>query len=471
MFKRVLVANRGEIAIRIIKALKELGITSVAMYSDTDKDSTHCMYADIVYSLNGTTLQDTYINIQKIFDIAKNARVDAVHPGYGFLSQNENFVRLLEQNDITFIGPDSNSIKILSDKVLTKKLLSSKGIPILYEGLNAVKNIFEAFELVEEIGFPVIVKSLHGNAGCGIGIASNSTELLKVFEKSINHEFFTRGDSGVIIEKYFENAKHIEVQILGDRYGNIIHLGERDCSIQRRFQKIIAESPSAGISEKVRQEVLDLSIQIAKEIHYQSIGTVEFIHADGKTYFLHINTTIPVDHPVTELLTGIDIVKNQIKIAASEKLSIKQDDIIFKGHALECRIFAEDPFNNFSPSPNKIVRYNLPGGKDVRIDSGVHFDYEVSPYFEPMLSKLTVLGENRTEAISKMRRALDEYIISGPSTNIPYLKALIDSEIFLNGSYKTNFVREQIRIMDIAKAVFLFDQNKNESPDVFEAVG
>ncbi len=456
MFKKVLVANRGEIAVRIIRALRELEIPSVAIYSDTDKNSLHSLYADYSFSLNGYRANETYMNMEKILNIALRENVDAVHPGYGFLSENEEFAYMLEQSGITFIGPDSKTIELMGNKIAAKKMMKEAGVPIVPGSVGAVECLEEALGIAESIGYPLLIKAAAGGGGIGMKIVRNAEELSEMFERVQKQAASVFGDKSVFLEKGLENAKHIEFQILADKHGNIVHLGDRECSIQRRYQKIVEESPAPTIDNDTRNKMGEVAVAIGKTVGYSSAGTVEFIFCDGKFYFLEMNTRLQVEHPVTEMLTGIDIVKSQIKIAAGIALPFKQDEIVFRGHAMECRICAEDPFNGFMPSPNIITGYRSPGGIGVRVDSGVHYNFEVSTYFDSMISKLVVWGENRKEAISRMRRALYEYIILGPVTNIPYLSAVMENSVFRSGEYNTKFVEQEKDVFEIAKK---FDMN------------
>ncbi len=451
MFKKVLVANRGEIAVRIIRALKEMGILSVAVYSDADRSSLHTQYADYAYSLNGDRSIDTYMNIEKIIKIATDTGVDAIHPGYGFLSERETFARAVEEAGITFIGPDSKVIQLMGDKIAARKLMQSLGVPIVRGSKRAISQSGDARKLAEKIGYPVLIKAAAGGGGMGMRVAYGPEELEQMLENVRNHAASVFGDSSVFIEKYIERPRHIEVQILGDKYGNIVHLGERECSIQRRHQKIVEESPSSVITPDIREKMGAAATAIARAVNYHSAGTVEFIYDKGEFYFLEMNTRVQVEHTITEMLAGIDIIKTQIRIAAGEQLSFKQQDISFRGHALECRICAENPLNGFIPSPGVITEYSAPGGFGLRVDSGVYSGYEVSTYYDSMLSKLISWGNDRNEAISRMQRALNEYVIAGPKTNIPYLWAVMGSNDFRCGNISTKFIEEHEHLFDEAR--------------------
>lgn len=451
MFKKVLIANRGEIAIRIIRALKELGIQSVAIYSNADKESLHCLYADHAYPLDGDRALDTYMNIEKIIKIAIDSGSEAIHPGYGFLAEKEEFARAVERNGMVFIGPHSSVIESMGNKIAARNRMKELGVPIVPGTSDAVSDFNEAKRIADKIGYPVLIKAAAGGGGIGMRLVKNPEDLEKAIGSVKSQAGSVFGDESVFVEKYLEKARHIEFQVLADKYGNVVHLGDRECSIQRRHQKIIEESPSTALSRDLRKKMGQASVKIARTIKYQSAGTIEFIYSDGKFYFLEMNTRLQVEHPVSELLTGIDIVKTQIKLAAGEPLPFKQRDIRFTGHAIECRICAEDPLNGFMPSPNKITAYRSPGGIGVRVDSGVHYNYEVTAYYDSMISKLIVWGQNRQEAIARMKRALSEYIIMGPSTNIPYLRAVMDNNAFKSGDISTKFVEEHKYLFDIAK--------------------
>lgn len=466
MFKKVLVANRGEIAIRVIRALREMEIESVAIYSDSDKDSMHAMYADYAYALQGDSAGSTYMNTDKILQIAKHAGVDAVHPGYGFLSENENFAKLLEDNGIVFIGPSSKTIELMGNKIAARKMMAEAGVPTVPGSKGAVTAFEEAKEVADRIGYPVLIKAAAGGGGVGMRVVENGDELEEKLERAQQQAGSVFGDPSVFIEKYITNTRHIEIQVLADKYGNIVHLGERECSIQRRHQKIIEESPSAALNEEIRNKMGQVAVKIAEIAEYYSTGTVEFIFSDGEFYFLEMNTRLQVEHAVTEMVTGLDLVKLQIKVAAGQKLPFTQKDVEFRGHAIECRICAEDPFNGFMPSPNMITAYRSPGGIGVRVDSGVHYNYEISSFYDSMISKLIVWGSDRKDAILRMRRALREYIIFGPKTNIPYLRAVMNSAKFMSGDINTKFVEEQQYLFDDAKVIHEKQQKKYE--DIFK---
>lgn len=453
MFRKVLIANRGEIAIRIIRALRELDITSVAVFSDVDRDSLHTMCANLAYPLHGNRAVDTYMHIDKLIKLAQNIGVDAIHPGYGFLAEKEEFARACEDAGIVFIGPESESIKLMGNKIAARKLMTASGVAVVPGTEDAVLEASEAEKIAEEIGYPVLIKAAAGGGGVGMKVVSAPEEMAETMERVQQQAGSVFGDRSVFIEKCIEQPRHIEIQILADQCGNIVHLGERECSIQRRYQKIIEEAPSTALTPAIRDEMACAALKAAQAVNYRGAGTVEFIYSNNEFYFLEMNTRIQVEHTVTEMYTGVDLVKNQIMIATGEPLPFKQEDIKFTGHVIECRICAEDPLNGFLPSPKKIIGYYEPGGFGVRVDSGVYPNYDVTTYYDSLLSKLLVWGENRDEAIARMRRALREYVIVGPKTNIPYLRAVMESPAFQRGEITTAFVKEQIHLFEDAKVL------------------
>lgn len=453
MFKKVLIANRGEIALRVIRGLKELGISSVAIYSDPDVNSLHALQADAAYPLNGDHVLDTYMNIEKIIKIAQASGADAIHPGYGLLSEKEEFAKAVEAAGITFIGPASTVIAKMGDKIEARNMMLAIDVPIVPGTQEPVKDVEFAKTFAKKIGYPILIKAAAGGGGMGMRVASRPEELEDSLARVQQQAGSIFGDSSVFIEKYIERARHIEIQILADKHGNVVHLGERECSIQRRHQKIVEESPSVAIDPALRQRMGEAAVKIAKAVKYAGAGTIEFIFSNGEFYFLEMNTRIQVEHPVTEMLTGIDIVKNQIKIAEGEELAFTQEDIKFTGHVIECRICAEDPLNGFKPSPSRIMAYHAPGGIGVRVDSGVQLNYEISTFYDSMISKLIVWGSTRDEAIARMHRALQEYIILGPKTNLSYLTAIMENSVFQKGDLSTKFVEEHPYLFDTAKII------------------
>lgn len=451
MFKRVLVANRGEIAVRVIRALKEMGIESVAVFSDADKNAIHTLLADYAYALNGNRAADTYMNIDKILNIAKVAGVDAIHPGYGFLSERPKFANAVEEAGFTFIGPKSDIIQLMGDKIEARKLMLSIGVPVVRGGNSAINSYEEAEDIAAKIGYPVLVKASAGGGGMGMKVAYNDSELkdaLEIVQKSALSLF---SDDSVFVEKYIERPRHIEVQVIGDNHGNYVHLGERECSIQRRHQKVVEEAPSTVLTPELREKIGEMAVSIARSVKYNSVGTVEFIYDNGEFYFLEMNTRVQVEHTISEMITGVDIVKTQIEIASGKPISISQDDIKFNGHAIECRICSEDYANSFVPSPEKITGYIAPGGLGVRLDSGVTAGYEITSFYDSMIAKLIVWGNDREEAINRMSRALSEYIITGPKTTIPFLWAIMNNTDFRSQDISTKFIEEHQDLFVIAK--------------------
>ncbi|XRO75388.1 acetyl-CoA carboxylase biotin carboxylase subunit [Methanocaldococcus sp. 28A] len=444
MFNKVLIANRGEIAIRIIRACWELGIKTVAVYSEADKKALHVSLADEAYCIGKPPAAKSYLNINAILNVAEKAKVDAIHPGYGFLAENAEFARAVKKAGFEFIGPNPDAIEAMGSKINAKKIMKKAGVPLIPGSEGAVEDVDEAIEIAEEIGFPVVVKASAGGGGMGMSVAYNKEELKEVMESARNIAKSAFGDPTVFIEKYLENPRHIEIQLLGDKHGNIIHLGDRECSIQRRHQKLIEEAPSPIMTEELRERMGEAAIKAGKAINYDSAGTVEFLYENGNFYFLEMNTRIQVEHTVTEQVTGIDLVKAMIRIAAGEELSIKQEDVKIRGHAIECRINAEDPLNDFVPCPGKIKLYRSPGGPGVRIDSGVCGGAEIPPYYDPMIAKLITYGNSREEAIARMRRALKEYVIVGVTTNIPFHRAVLEEENFLKGNISTHYVEQNM---------------------------
>jgi len=441
MFKRVLVANRGEIAVRVIYALRELGIESVAIYSEADKDSLHVELADYAVCVGPPPPQDSYLNFSRIMSAAVVSGVDAIHPGYGFLAENPDFADLVEKSGFIFIGPSSRHVQFMGDKIEAKRLMKEAGVPVLPGTENPVGSLSEARNIVRDIGLPVIIKAASGGGGRGMRIVRNPDALEKAFSMAQKEAEISFGDPRVYIEKYIENPRHIEVQIAADQHGNIIHLGERECSIQRRHQKLLEESPSPAVDENLRTKMGEAAIKGAQAINYHSLGTMEFLlDEDGNFYFMEMNTRIQVEHPVTEWVTGIDLVKMQILIAMGEKLSHTQKEINFKGHAIEVRINAEDPDNGFIPNPGKIEFLHFPGGPGVRIDTHIYQGYTIPPYYDSLIGKLIVHDEDRSSAIKRLYRALEETIIKGVKTTVPFYLKLLENEDFQKGNIDTHFL-------------------------------
>lgn len=444
-FKKILVANRGEIAIRVMRAARELGIKTVAIFSDCDRTSLHVRYADEAYPLGGNLPSETYINMEKILNIAKKCGADAIHPGYGFLAENDEFARECEERGIKFIGPSPETMKKMGDKVEARKTAERANVPIIPGTKEAVNDVKEAIKVAREIGYPVMLKAKAGGGGKGMRLVKSDDEMESAFRLASSEAKSAFGDPSLYIEKALLNPKHIEVQIIGDEYGNIIHLFERDCSIQRRHQKIVEESPSPNITDEMRNKIIASAVKVAKEAGYTNAGTVEFLVDGENYYFLEVNARLQVEHPITERLTGVDIVKLQIKVAEGNKLELSQDDVKRAGHAFEFRIYAEDPFNNFVPSPGKVKKIFLPGGFGVRVDTGIYEGFEVPIYYDPILMKVIVWDKTRELAIEKAKRSLKELNIIGIRTNLPFHLWLLTQEEFIKGNYSTKFVDEKFR--------------------------
>jgi acetyl-CoA carboxylase biotin carboxylase subunit len=441
MFKKILIANRGEIAVRIIRACHEMGIKVVAIYSETDKDAMHVKLSDEAYCIGKTAVKDTYLNVQNILSVAIHTKAEAIHPGYGFLSENTDFAKMCEEFGITFIGPNPDIINQIGDKSNARDTMKSAGVPIVPGSDGEIEHIEEAIEIAKNIGYPVIVKASAGGGGKGMRVVNSKDELISSIETAQKEAQNYFGNPMVYIEKYLEYTRHVEIQLVGDNYGNVVHLGERDCSIQRRHQKLVEESPSPALNEDLRNAMGQSAVRVAKAINYNSVGTVEFLlDEDNNFYFMEMNTRIQVEHGVSEMITGIDLLKEQIAIAAGEKLSFTQDDVKINGCAIECRINAEDPAMNFIPTPGKINNYIAPGGIGIRIDSAVYTGYVIPPFYDSMVSKVIAWGRTREEAISRMKRALDEFVIDGVKTTIPFHKKLMDNETFRKGNFNTKFL-------------------------------
>ena len=462
MIRKVLIANRGEIAIRLMRACRELGIKSVAVYSDADKDALFARYADEAYYIGPSPASKSYLNIKAIISAAQECGADAIHPGYGFLSENPNFAYACEKAGIKFIGPSSHVIALMGNKVEARRHMKKAGVPVMPGTEECVTEFCMARDTAIEIGYPVIIKPAGGGGGIGMIIAHNDEELEKALQQSRAIANTTFGLADVYIEKYIANPRHIEFQIIGDSFGNVIHLGERECSIQRRRQKMIEECPSPALTPEVRAEMGAIAVKAAMAIRYEGAGTIEFIYDKGRFYFLEMNTRIQVEHPVTEMITGMDIAKEQILIAAGHTLSTKQEDIRLNGWAIECRINAEDPLNDFAPSHGKLVGYRSAGGIGIRVDSGVHTRYTIPYFYDPMISKLCAWGRDRDEAIQRMRRALYESIIIGVKTNIPFLKAVLQNPRFIAGDLGTQFITRETSLLDDMKRIMEVEQPLEE---------
>ena len=439
MFKKILIANRGEIAVRIIRACKEWGISTVAVHSDVDKESMHVKLADESVCIGSSQPLSSYLNIPSILSAIELTNSEAVHPGYGFLSENKNFAKILEENKIKFIGPSSKLIEMMGDKIQAKKIAKKYGLPVIEGSEGGVSDLNKAKEIANKIGLPVLIKAAGGGGGKGMKIVHDIVEFEKLFlaARSEAKKYF--GNDEVYIEKYFQNPRHIEVQIVSGK-NRTVHLYERDCSVQRRHQKLIEETPSPVLNAKVRSDLLEKTVKMVSQIGYEGAGTVEFIYEDEKFYFLEMNTRIQVEHPVTEMVTGIDLVKEQIYIAYTGNTALKQEDIKPRGHAIECRINAEDPSKNFQPSPGKITMCHQPSGFRTRVDGSIYQGYKITPYYDSMVCKLICHGRNRTEAIQRMRRSLDEFVIEGIITTIDLHKKLLNHKKFLDSNFNVSWL-------------------------------
>lgn len=449
MIKKVLIANRGEIAVRIIRACKELDIETVAIYSEGDKEALHVLLADEAYCVGPVASSKSYLNMTNILSLASVTGCDAIHPGYGFLSENADFAELCETCNITFIGPSSLSISKMGTKDVARQTMKEAGVPIVPGSEGIIQTIEEGKKIASGIGYPVIIKATAGGGGKGIRVARDEEELVKGISITQQEAATAFGNPGVYLEKYIEDFRHVEIQIIADALGNTIHLGERDCTIQRRLQKLIEEAPSPIIDQEIRDLMGNAAVKAAKAVEYRGAGTVEFIYdyLNRQFYFMEMNTRIQVEHPVTEMVTGVDLVKEQLRIASNFPLSLEQADVEIKGCSIECRINAENPYKNFMPSPGKVADYLAPGGFGVRIDSAVYSGYSIPPFYDSMVAKLIVHGENREEAIAKMKRALGEFIIDGIHTTIPFHQKLLQHPQFVKGEYNTKFL-EHHSIMD-----------------------
>ncbi|MHB8708557.1 MAG: acetyl-CoA carboxylase biotin carboxylase subunit [Desulfuromonadales bacterium] len=445
MFHKILIANRGEIALRVIRACKELGIRTVAVHSDVDKDALHAKLADESICIGRAPSSESYLNMKAIISAAEVTDAEAIHPGYGFLSENAEFAEICQNCGLTFIGPTPENIRVMGDKIAGRQSVTKVGVPILPGTKDNVASVDEAQKIAEKIGFPIIIKATAGGGGKGMKVVHSPASLPNQFAMARAEAKASFGNADVYIEKYCERPRHVEVQILGDKFGNVIHLGERDCSIQRRHQKLIEEAPCPVLPEKIRKKLCDCAVAAAKAIGYTSAGTMEFLlDKNNNFYFMEMNTRVQVEHPVTEAITGVDIVKEQIRIAAGLPLRYKQRDIKFQGHAIECRINAEDPVK-FTPCPGKIDGYHPPGGLGVRIDSAVYDQYTVLPNYDSLIAKLIVHADTRDEAIKRMARALDEYIIGGIKTTIEFHQKIMTNADFIEGDVDTSFL-ERIKL-------------------------
>lgn len=441
MFSKILIANRGEIALRIIRACRELGIKTVAVYSEVDKDSLHVRYANEAVCIGGPSSANSYLNIPNIISAAEIADVEAIHPGYGFLAEDSHFAEICESCQIKFIGPSSETISLMGDKMAAKDSAKRAGLPVIPGSTGLVNSKEEALRIAKRLKYPVIIKAAAGGGGKGMRICHNDVRLISAFLTAQREAEAAFGNPAVYIEKIVENSRHVEIQIVGDEYGHVVHLGERDCTVQRRHQKLIEESPSPATDFKTRKKLGEMAVKVAKAVNYVNAGTVEFLVDDkGEFYFMEMNTRVQVEHPVTEMVTWVDLIKTQIKIAGGERLPFKQDDIEFRGSAIECRINAEDPDKDFMPCPGKIETFIAPGGPGIRLDTHVYPGYSISPHYDSMIGKLIAYGKTRSEAIHTMQRALEEFIIEPIKTTIPFHKKVFSNPAFLRGKFSTDFV-------------------------------
>lgn len=444
MFSKILIANRGEIALRIIRACKELGIRSVVVFSKEDEESLPVHFADEAICIGPREPSESYLNISRIISATEIAGAEAIHPGYGFLAENEHFAEVCRSSGIELIGPSHEVIKKLGNKVQARETFSKAGVPVI-PGSRVVKDKKEAVKIAGELGYPVILKAVFGGGGRGMRIIRKKRELNSLFNVAQQEARISFGKPDIYIEKYFTRARHIEFQILADKFGKVLHFGERDCSIQRRYQKILEEAPSVFLNKALREEMGKVAVRAAKQINYVGAGTIEFLVDEDKNfYFMEVNTRIQVEHPVTEMITGRDLVKDQILIAEGERLTYDQEDVKLKGNSMECRINAEDPERNFTPSPGKITTFHLPGGPGVRIDTHIFSEYTISPYYDSLLAKLITWGRDREEAIIRMKRSLEEFVIEGVKTNISLHQHIIENEHFKRGKFYTNFIEEEL---------------------------
>lgn len=442
MFKRVLIANRGEIAVRVIRACREIGLPTVAIYSEADENSLHVRLATEAYCVGPAESNKSYLSIPAIISAALVSGADAIHPGYGFMAERPDFAEICEKHGIKFIGPSAESMRKMADKAAARKTMIENDVPVI-PGTDVIKTADEIKEFARNVGYPVILKAVAGGGGKGMRVVSNDDEVETNLELCQTEAKSFFGNSDIYVEKYLINPRHIEVQILADSYGNVVHLGERDCSIQRRHQKLIEEAPSAAVDENTRRLMGEAAIRAAKAINYEGAGTFEFLmDHDGKWYFMEMNTRIQVEHCVTEMISNVDLVREQIMIAAGEKLDFTQDDIVLRGHAIECRINAEDPAKGFMPNPGTITGYVTPGGFGVRVDSHIYQDYTVPANYDSMLGKVICWGRNRNEARRRMYRALKEYVITGIETTLPFHQDIIEDDVFISGNFDTGFIED-----------------------------
>ncbi|OZB94776.1 acetyl-CoA carboxylase biotin carboxylase subunit [Paenibacillus sp. XY044] len=442
-FQKILIANRGEIAVRIIRACRELGISTVAVYSEADKEALHVRLADEAYCIGPTLSKDSYLNFTNIMSVATLTECDAVHPGYGFLAENADFAEICESCNITFIGPSADAINKMGDKAVAKQTMKSAGVPVIPGSDGLVEDLDEAVMIGRDIGYPLIIKATAGGGGKGIRIAEDEQALIKQITAAQQEAQKAFGNAGVYLEKYLTGMKHVEIQIIADNHGNVVHLGERDCSVQRRRQKLIEEAPCPVLSPDIRQRMGEAAVRAALAVNYSGAGTLEFLLGnDGQFYFMEMNTRIQVEHPVTEMVTGVDLIKEMISVGEGHPLSFKQEDVQINGWSIECRVNAEDPDRNFMPAPGKIQFYLPPGGPGVRVDSAAYPGYSIPPFYDSMIAKLIVWAPTRQEAIAKMKRALSEFVIEGIHTTIPFHQKLMEHPVFNRGDFDIKFLEE-----------------------------
>lgn len=443
MIKKILIANRGEIALRVMRTCREMGIKSVAVYSEADRNSKHVMYADDAYFIGPSPSNESYLVIDKIIEAAKSTNADAIHPGYGFLSEKAEFAERCQKEGIIFIGPSAYAMNTMGDKITARKTMIAANVPVVPGTTEKLTDEAEALRIIEQIGLPVIIKASAGGGGKGMRLVKNNSEVKEAIRAAKSEAMTAFGDDAIYIERYIESPHHIEFQVLADSHGNTIHLCERECSVQRRHQKVIEETPSVIVDADLRKRMGESAVKAAKAVNYENAGTIEFLVDDkGNYYFLEMNTRLQVEHPITEAVVGVDLVREQINVANGLKLTYSQDQITQRGHAIECRVYAEDPNNNFMPCPGKIRNITEPLGIGVRTDGYVYSGYEIPIYYDPMISKIIVWGENRLEAINRMNRVLDEYKISGVKTSIGFMKRIMETPDFVNGTYDTHFIEK-----------------------------
>ncbi len=444
MLKKILIANRGEIAVRIIRACREMGIKTVAVYSEADKTALHTKLADEAICIGPAVSNKSYLNVKAIIEAACLTGADSIHPGFGFLSENNSFAKMCDEIGIKFIGPKPEIIELMGNKSKAKETMKNVGVPVVPGSEGLIYTMQEAINISNQIGYPVIIKASAGGGGKGIRIAYNEEELKKAYEIVKQEALNSFNDDSIYIEKFIENPRHIEIQIMADEYGNAVHLGERDCTVQRKNQKMLEETPSGVIDSRIREKMGAIAVKAVKEVGYTNVGTIEFLVDKNKNfYFMEMNTRIQVEHPVTEMVTGLDLIKEQIQIASGEKMKYRQRDINFNGHSLEARINAENPYKNFMPSPGTIEELHIPGGNGIRVDTAVYAGYKVPQNYDSMIAKVIVHGKDRNESIAKMKSALSEFVISGIETNIDFLLKILDNENFVNNEYDTSFIEKE----------------------------